>query len=74
MAKEKSGMSGVLTFILAIVVFARIVMIMGRNNQGNSRLENWDNTYLIWSIFFLFAIVGSYFWSNRKGKKENKAE
>jgi Na+/melibiose symporter-like transporter len=65
MEKKNSGMSTVLTGLLVIVIIVRIVMIMGRKSS-NSAHQTWDNTYLIWSVFFLCAIIGSFFWSRRK--------
>ncbi len=65
MEKKKSGLSGVLTVIIIIVVMVRIGMIMSRSSS-NSTLRSWDNTYLLWSVFVLVAVVGSYLWNKKK--------
>ncbi len=65
MEKKKSGFSGVITIIFAVVVLIRIVMIMGRNSS-NSAHQTWDNTYLIWSIILFVFLIGSFFWSRMK--------
>ncbi len=69
MTKEKSAFSGIVTLIVVVVVIGRIAIITSRDQRGNSRLENWDNSYLIWSLFFLVAVIASYFWSKRKNQE-----
>lgn len=71
MANEKKGISGVFTGVLAVVLIIRIIMIMGRDSSSSTH-TNWNNTYLLWSIFFLVVIVGSYFWN--KNKKDSVKE
>ena len=56
MANEKKGISGVFTGVLVVVLIIRIIMIMGRDSSSSTH-TNWNNTYLLWSIFFLVVIV-----------------
>ena len=70
MSEKKSGLSDIVTVILAIVIIVRIAMIMGR--QGSSANPNWDNNYLIWSIFVLVFIIGFYFWNANKSSNDSE--
>lgn len=66
MAEEKKKrISGI--FVIAIVAIAliRIAMVLGRD-APNSTHQAWDNTLLYWSGFIVLAVVGSYFYQERK--------
>lgn len=62
--KKKSGLSGVLTGVIVVVLIVRIGMILSRNKNSASPI--WDNTYLLWSVFVLVLIVGAYIWDKNK--------
>ena len=69
MAQKKSGTSSVLLVIFGIIVAVRIIMISNRKSSGSAN-PTWDNTYLIWSIFLLIAIIGYFFWNQNKKKSD----
>ncbi|MFT4666033.1 MAG: DMSO reductase anchor subunit [Polaribacter sp.] len=69
MSKKSSGLSGVFTVIVVIILIARVAMIMSRNSS-NSTHANWNSSYLMWSVFVLVAVVGSYFWNQSKKEED----
>lgn len=68
---KNSGISGIFTVIIVIVLIARIAMISNRKSGGSAN-PGWDNTFLIWSIIFLVAIIGSYFYNASKKKNDQE--
>lgn len=68
--KKRKGLSGRLTIILAIILVVRIAMLIVRKSSERSDSSSWDSTYIVWSILLLVAIVGAYFWNNRKSEGE----
>ena len=71
MEKKKSGLSGIFTAIIVLVLIARIAMIMSRNSSNGTH-QSWNSTYLLWSVFVLVAVVGSYLWNKNKNEEDDK--
>lgn len=70
MAEKKKGISGVFVFVIVGVALMRIIMVMGRT-PPNKTHQNWDNTLLMWSIFVIIAVIGSYFYYQNKEDRED---